>query len=309
MQEKYWRYLDLVWAQVAVGLNVVFAKYLVEHMPKLLYIEIRFALSALFLGLAFLITRARLFQPTVPKGTSLTLRDIAILIGLSVTGGFLFNLIITCGLEYTSAANAGIVSATLPAIAVCFSIWLLKEKMTFRLFIAVTLAVLGVVAINVDQTVTEISQAPLLGNSIVFLAMIPEALYTVLNKVGSKRFSAMGVAFSANLITALLMVPVVWVAGLSLDTIHWSFELIAILGFSVLASIVFYWLWARGVVSTSASVSAIFSGIMPVVAVAAGVLWLKEAFGIWQFLGMLLVLVSIILGARSQQLRKPRLRI
>ncbi len=299
---------DLCLAQCAVGINFVLAKYLIDNMPASVYMSYRFLLAGLFLGAWLLIKKIPLKDPQHPK---LTQQDKYALIAQALTAGILFNYLATTGMVYTTATSAGIIASSLPVVVIGFSCWLLKEKLRGYQACAVLLAMLSMLILNLDNVSEPMNaQGSLWGDFLVFLAMIPEALYIIISKKLQGRVTALGAAFFANALSALLS-PLLWFTEPSSTLMDWNVAPAfwwALTG-SAACSVIFYWLWMRGLTQTSANTAAAFGAVMPIAASITAVFFLGEHFGMYEAIALVLVLGSLFVAIRPWQQTPVKLTI
>jgi len=101
---------------------------------------------------------------------------------------FLFTIFIMYGMKYISGVIGSIIMGTSPALTAIGSLIFLKEHMNLRKWIAIILAVLGIVIVNFGGTMKmgpESSTGMMaIGSLLVFAAVCFGAVYTI---VGRKR--------------------------------------------------------------------------------------------------------------------------
>lgn len=289
-------YIALAFAQVGISLNVVTSKYLISTMPMFMLLASRFGLSAIILGLVLILTRTTIIDPHHPEA-KLTKNDWFLAILLGVFAAFLFNLFFVWGLQHTTATAAGIIGSTLPALIALFSVWLLKERLNQAKIIALGLAMLGILVINLDHfEATANVEHTYFGDLLVFIAMFPEAWYSIVSRKLANRITPLGGAFIANVVGFATLLPCALYTGTFDFTIYNSFEFFLI-GVAAMSSLLFFWAWAWGLSFIPASTAAIFGGVMPVATTLFAILFLGENLHWYDTLGMLMVLASIVIGA------------
>lgn len=292
-------YFALAFAQVGISLNVVTSKYLLTTMPMFMLLATRFGLSAIVLGLFLLISRTSIIDPFHPE-KKLTSHDWFLAILLGIFAAFLFNLFFVWGLQHTTATAAGIIGSTLPALIALFSVWLLKEHLNSAKLIAIALAMLGILFINLDHfEATANAEHTYFGDMLVFIAMFPEAWYSIVSRKLANRITPLGGAFIANVVGFITLLPCALYTSTLNFTLYSSFEF-ALIGVAAMSSLIFFWAWAWGLSFIPASTAAIFGGVMPVATTLFAILFLGENLHWYDTCGMLLVLASIVIGAGWQ---------
>ena len=227
----------------------------------------------------------------------------------SLFGNFLFSICMLFGISMTSAASAGVILSTLPAVVALFSWLFLSERLTARGWIAVGLAVGGVAVLTVARTGAAFDAGSVAGNALVLGCVACEAVYVILGKRLAQSLSPMRISALINLFGLLLMTPFgLWQAA--------AFDFASVAGgtwallvfYSLAASMVSTWLWLSGLRHVPASRSGVFTIAMPLAAALVGVIWLGERFGASQALAFALAVVAVLLIAGPGHASVPRVR-
>lgn len=297
MQHRFIAYLLLASAQASIAINVVIGKYLIDNdMPTFVFLGVRFFISSLCLSFLMI------FKPMVasrshPSG-KLQAMDWLFLFALALTGGFLFNYFFYWGIEYTTATSAGIISSSLPALLAIFAYWFLGERLQFRKILAILFAMLGIMVISLDNTDPSGVRGSSFGDFLVFMAMIPEALYSIFSKFIGHRMTPLGSAMITNWLIFLMMLPFAFLSLSEVDLANFSWFAWGLVLIGGLSSAMFYWAWPKGLLVISASTAAVFTGLLPIMTSFLGWYFLFEPFGAYDAVGMLLVLISLVVGTR-----------
>ncbi|MCC6345913.1 MAG: DMT family transporter, partial [Nitrospirales bacterium] len=169
-------YLELTLAMVIVGSSIVAGKIVIGSFPVFLASGLRFALAS-----ALLVPLLYLREKGFPRPAR---QDLCILFLQSFAGAFLFNVFLLYGLRFTSATESGIITATTPAVIGILSWFFLKERPAWDKCAGIVLSGLGILAVSMGSTLSSSGSGPnpLLGNTLVFGAVVGEALFTVLGK-------------------------------------------------------------------------------------------------------------------------------
>ncbi len=294
-------YVSLTIAQVMIGVNVIIGKYLLDFIPVHMLMGLRFLVSAIGLSIAFKLSRGGWLSPYHPTGR-LEKKDWILMALQGLCGGFLFNFFFIWGLDYTTATSAGIIGSSLPEIIALSAFFILKERMTLALGFAMLFAVAGILVISLDNTSAHgdgHSTGSYLGDFLIFVAMFPEAWYSILGKLIANRVRTLAAAVVANWFTVLLFAPLAWPQVM---TYTWSvmtpfFCFLIIVG--GLGSLLFFWLWPWGLKYVSATKASLFGGLMPVSTCLLAVVCLDEKFYVIEAVGISLVLLSLWMGSKS----------
>jgi drug/metabolite transporter (DMT)-like permease len=197
----------------------------------------------------------------------------------SFFGNFLFSIFMLYGVSMTSASAAGVILATLPAVVALLSWLVLRERLGARAWLAVALAVCGVVILTLGRGLGTGGAQSVLGNLLVFGCVCCEAVYVVIGKRLTATLSAMRISALINLFGLALMTPLgIWQAiGYPFASV--TAGIWGLLVFYALAASVFStWLWLSGLKLVPASHSGVFTIAMPLAASVVAVAFLGERF-------------------------------
>lgn len=287
-------YVELSSAMVFVGSFVVASKVITTSFPVFLAAMLRFAIASAIL-LPMLLKAEHGF-PSLGK------KDVSILFLQAFAGNFLFSLFLLYGLKLTSAAESGIILGTTPVVIGLIALLFLREPLTLTGGIGMLIATLGIGAINSIGTAPSAGQGsnPLLGNILVFGAVIGEALWTILGKAASGKAAPLTIASLTSFFGLLLFSPLAVYQARSFDFAAVPLQNWAWIVYYGVGTVGAYVLWYQGVSKVPASTAGVFSGILPVSAVVLANIVLKEPV-LWSYwVGIVCVVLAIVLIARLQ---------
>ncbi|MBW5467138.1 EamA family transporter [Brevibacillus formosus] len=288
-------YIQLALAMALVGSNISIGKEIVSHVPVFLFSELRFLLAIVIL-LPLLAMRGE-------WKTSWSREEGRVLFWQSFFGVFLFSICMLYGVQSTTATAAGIITSTVPACIALFSFWILKEKLQANSFVAIGLSVGGIGFITFTGSGGEQNWVSMLGNLLVFFAVVSEALFTIFAKRLSGKITPFQMTAAINVISFVLFLPFAIWESLRFDwgtvpaNVWWL-----LVYYAFTASVLSFFLWYKGVEKVEASKAGLFTGMMPISAALVAVLFLNEAFTWMHGVGMILVLASILIGTQQPRL-------
>jgi drug/metabolite transporter (DMT)-like permease len=286
-------YVELSAAMVFVGSSVVVSKVITTTFPVFLAAALRFAIASAILF--------PLLLKTAHGVPSLGKKDACVLFLQAFAGNFLFSILLLYGLKLTSAAQSGIILGTVPVVIGLISFLLLRESLTWNKGIALFIATAGVGAISSIATAPAAGHEAnaLLGNVLVFGAVIGEALWTILGKAVSGRVTPLTIASLTSCFGLILFSPFAVYQARSFNfatvtPLNWA----AVVYYG-LGTVGAYLLWYQGVSKVPASTAGVFTGIQPVSAVILSNILLKEPM-LWSYwVGIGSVLSAIVLMRRN----------
>ena len=219
-------------------------------------------------------------------------------LALGLLGVGAFNALLYSGLQYTTATNALLLQAGIPALVVLFDRLLFGTRSSALQVAGTLMSIVGVAVIVFRGDIAALLELELgLGDVLVLGSVMVWGLYTVLLRLRPKvsPISLVAVTFT---IGALAMVPLAageWLAG---EEVRWSWGTAGAIAYvAVLPSIVSYFIynWAAAKVGPAPAGQAIT--LLPVFGAALSALLLGEALHAYHAAGMALIGLGIALGA------------
>lgn len=281
-------YLQLGGAMALVGVNVAVAKLLAAALPIALIVALRCLMAC-----AVLWPLAR-WREGHARPSAAALLNLA---AQAAVGTLLYNAALLTGLRHTSALEAGLVLATMPAVVAVGSALWLRERLSPRQWLAALLAAFGMAALTLARLAGQGGgDGHLLGNLLVFAAVCGEAGYVLLAKRLSGRLPVLTASFWMQAFSAAMLLPFA-LPGLPAIAALASPDLAGLLVFhSLTASVLCLVLWYAGLRRAPAGVAGVFTALLPAAAAAVAVLLLGEEFAALHGIGFGLMLASILLA-------------
>lgn len=281
-------YLLLSFSMVTVGSTVVAAKWMVDVGP--------FTANALRLAMAMpmFLLALRWSREALPR---LCRHDFWLVVAQAVAGSVGYTTLLFFGIRLTSAASAGVIVGTLPAVALLLSVILFGERPRWRSWCVVMLAVGGVVW----MTAAPQDSGSVTGNLLIGGAVACEAIFILLNRRLRASLSP--------LVLSTLLVSI----GLAASIIPAAFELIAepglpiaaLLGaayYAIVPTFFGFIAWYAGSARTTASEASMLTAVAPLAAMALSVMLLDEELGERQLAGAAAVIAAMMLQVRPQRI-------
>nr|WP_027222657.1 DMT family transporter [Legionella pneumophila] len=287
--------LFLIFAQIMVGINIVFSKYVLSSIPILSILALRFSLAAVILLLLHWLTPAKKL-PVYSYFLQLKRRDWFFIFAQALSAGVLFNFLILWGLQYTDANVAGIITSALPAIIAIMSWIILGEKISGKKAICVGFATLGLVVIACDKLSDINVSHSFFGDALVLTSLLPEAMYYILSKMHVNSLPVFLISSLLNGINAILLLFCLGFSTWDSFTIHTlDWLILIILG---LSSGLFYVFWYFGCQKVDGVMASLSTAVMPLATVIIAWILLGEELTMGQIIGMGMVILSITAYAK-----------
>src|SRR3990167_9040416 len=174
--------LYLMFAQIMVGVNIVFSKYVLVSLPILFVLTIRFTLASIILLPLHWLTPAKSLSIR-HYFLQLTRKDWGFIMAQALSAGVLFNCLMLWGLQDTDANVAGIITSALPAMIALLSWVMLGEKISTKKCFCIGFATIGLVVIAYDKFDGFNGTHSFFGDAIILISLLPEAAYYILTKM------------------------------------------------------------------------------------------------------------------------------
>lgn len=200
-------------------------------------------------------------------------------------------------LQYTTASQAGMVSAVLPAL-VALGSGFLGDRPGLRSWVGLVLAMAGVGWVSWLAPATDAAPRPLLGNVLEFAAMVCAAGYTLCLKALCRRYSSWFLTAAqtfGGLVFFGILVATPWVPlpqSLSLGPV------LAVFYLGVAVSVGAYGLYNLGVSRLPAWQASAYTNLIPVFALVLGWAVLGEAVTVSHVGGIVAVCFGVGLTQR-----------
>jgi drug/metabolite transporter, DME family len=228
-----------------------------------------------------------------PGQMKIQLCDVRYFIGTGIFSIVLFNWCYFTSINQLSLSFAVILLYTAPAFVVILSYLFLKERMDSMKVISVVGTLLGcilIAGINLKET----PSMNLIGIITGLGAGFGYALYTIFGKFALVKYRPFTVTFYTFLVASLtlLLFTDLFEKGsilLSRDVILYG------LGLGLFPTVLAYLFYTKGLEKMESSKASIIATVEPVAATLLSVFLYKEDFGILQFIGTAIILLSVIL--------------
>jgi drug/metabolite transporter (DMT)-like permease len=277
--------MALIW-----GVNFSVVKYGAGALAPLAYNGIRVALAAVAL-----LVIASFAREAWPRG-----RDLAVLLGLGLLGNGLYQLFFIEGVARTRAGTAALVLAAGPAFIALLGRLRGTERIRPIGMFGIALSIFGVALVlfgNARQAGEGASS--LLGALLVLCGCLCWAIYTVFlqpytHRYGGLALSAVTMAAGALPLVLIGMPDILATDFAAVPTGAWG----AVAYSGLLALVVAYYLWYRGVRILGPTRTAMYANLQPAIALLVAWVTLGEVPTIWQVVGMTLVGAGVVLTRR-----------
>lgn len=233
------------------------------------------------------------------KKNPLKLSHLPKLLVIAVLGNILPLTFVFQGFKYTSSIEGTIIGSLSPLLVAIAASFYLKEKLSRKELVGISLAIAGTVSIAVEPLFQMglSGESHLLGNFLIFLNIISWMFCVMLIKHWRsdeiKPFHITGLSFILSL---LVFFPLSFIESKGLPKIDLSNPQIlgGLLYLSVFASLTAYTLYYIGLSKVHAAKADIFNYLQPIWAIPIAVFWLHEKITTFILIGMFLIVVGVV---------------
>jgi drug/metabolite transporter (DMT)-like permease len=242
---------------------------------------------------------------TFQTPVKMTGRDWIELAGLGIVGHFLYQYFFIGGLALTTVANSSLLLAATPVVIGLLSAPLGHERVSAWHWAGAGLSLLGIYIV-VGRGVA-VSAQGLRGDLLIGAAVLCWAAYTLGARRLISRHSPVGVTGLSMAMGTVVYLGVVWphVAAApwsQLSARTW----LAILYSAIFALAVAYTIWYAAVRQIGSARTAVYSNLIPLVAMATAVIFLGEPLRTRNLIGAAAVLLGVALTRTAPAARSPQ---
>jgi drug/metabolite transporter (DMT)-like permease len=274
----------VIWGTTAIGIKVALETY----QPFIL------SVGRWLISLAIMLPMMRRIgvRPILDRRTFV----------LGLFGILGFNAFFTLGLERTTAANGSLINGALPVVVALLSFLLLGERLAPIRITGIVISMIGVAVTVLGATL----DASVLGNVLIFGAVLSWAIYTIYNRERMTGENTLGIIAGSALFGMAMMIP--------LAAIEWAQETpeaptlklaAIILYLSLGPAMAANYMWVFALTRVPASQAAVFSNLTPIVGIVLAGLILNEPITVYHVVGSILVIAGVLLTTRRRNPPKP----
>lgn len=280
MRDKTLGYILLALAMATVGTTVIASKLIAGSIPPFTATALRFALA---LPVLVLIVMAR--SSSLPR---LSVRMWGLLALQAGAGSVGYTVLLISGLTFLSAADAGVIIGTLPAVSALFAVLVLGERLSTRVMLSVACATTGVLVVAWQGSGPD----SLTGIVLILGAVICESAFILMQKRMGTPLTPLMQATAMTGFGLVLTLPFALAEGFypalplaALAAVAW---------YALVPTVGGFMLWYAGAARVPGAEAAVFTAVAPVTAVFLSAAVLGEALGTARVAGLSAVAVAIL---------------
>lgn len=285
-------------ASVIFGMSFMFSRIAMNYAQPVVLLAFRFTVAVAVMSLVLLVNEAagklrgrKLFA------FSLRGKPVWKLLLLGLVQPVAYFVFENYGILYTSTAVSGTIIAVVPVGCILMDVLILHERVTARQVLCAVGAVGGVALISAGGVVT----VSFIGMVFLILTMLSDIFYYGMTHEAAKQFTPFEMTYLMFVVGMVVFIPVALiVSGGVTEAIlaparsggFW----LAVLYLGVLSSGLAYGLLNFANSHLTVTETSLFSNVVTVVSVLAGVILLKEPFTLLQVIGVVLILTCVFIA-------------
>lgn len=282
-------------ASIWGGMYVV-SKYVLEFVPPFTLVWLRYAIAFVFLYLVLRMVEHK-------KGTHVKLekKGWILLAWIGFIGYFVSICCQFIGTKLSDAHTGALITSATPAFIVIFARFVLKETLTIRKILSLSIATIGVaIVVGWSSNMGDYFW----GSVILVGAAITWALLSVYVKLASYHYSSLTITTYAILFALVFTTPfMLWEMQTSKVFFNNALIIPGILYLGIVSTAGAFFLWNSGLEKMDAGIGSLFFFFQPLVGSFLGWLLLEEHLDLNFFLGgALIVLAVLIVTVQKKQL-------
>ncbi len=277
----------VLWASSFIALKIAFRAY----DPMVVIFGRMLVASLCFFCVAFRLRRKIDYR----KG------DYKLLLFMVISEPCLYFLFEAQAIVYTTASQAGMITAILPILVMVAASFLLKEKVQLRNWIGGLVAVAGVCWLTSESTPAADAPNPILGNFFEFLAMVCATGYTIAIRQLTIRYSPFFLTALQAFAGCLFYLPMLFFPGTVMPTSINVPSGLAICYLGAVITLGAYGLYNYGLQHVPANQAAAYVNLIPIFSVILGYFILGETFNSNQIIAACIIMFGVWLTQKKRK--------
>jgi len=270
------------------GFSFLFTKNALESLDIFQLLFLRFLIAFLGMSVLILLRVAKI---------NFRGKNLKPLVMVATIEPVIYFIMETYGLKYATSSEAGVMMSFIPIIVAILGYFLLNEKLNNKQVASIILSVIGVILLVVMSGKMD-TGGQLKGTLFLLGAVSAAALYNIFSKKASVTFTPFEITYFMMLLGTVCFGAVAIVSGIidkKLDNflVINDMALAAILYLGIASSIGAFFLVNYALSKLPAFQSAVFTNLIAVVSVFAGIVFRNETFELYKLYGAILIIAGV----------------
>ena len=287
-------YLLLLIVSIIWGIAGSVIKFTQEGIATLPFLIYRFAISSVVALVALVFIR-----PKLPKN----LFDIFQLVVYGVLASAVALGVLFFGLERTSVVEMNLLSATAPLVTAIMGVKYLKEHVTKKEKLGLTIAFLGTLFVIFEPISFQNDYKDhILGNLAIFAYVTVTAIsYVIAKKLLRKGYSPALLTHTSFvfgfLVIAVFAISQTGTANIVSSVIHLEFKYhLGVLYMALFSGTLAYYLETKAQKTIEIGETAVFAYLVPVFGIPTAIFWLKEMVTLQFIIGAIIIAIGVFIA-------------
>jgi drug/metabolite transporter (DMT)-like permease len=281
------------------GSNFTVVKAAIRELPGPGFNGLRMVIASLiFLGVIARRDGLRASLSTIER------RDWPGILGLAVIGHGLYQVLFLGGVARTSVTNSSVIFGLTPVTVTLLSAWLGHERPGWTRWAGTLLSLAGTYFVVGRGARGATASMP--GDLMITAAMLSWAVYTVGTRPFLERYSPVFITGLTMTLGTVVYAPIalLWLRGVDLAGVSWA-AWAGVLYSAAFSLVAAYVIWYTAVHQLGGSHTAIYSNVVPLVAMGVAALTIGETLTAARVAGALAVLAGVALTRIEAGLAPP----
>jgi drug/metabolite transporter (DMT)-like permease len=278
--------LGLIFAIVIWAGSLIAMKIAVVELGALLTVFLRLLLASALL--AFFVHKFE--WRNIPR------QDWGWLVIMALCEPCLYFVFEGLALEYTTASEAGMITAVQPLMFALAAAFFLKEQLTRQVLIGCVIAIAGVVVMNMNSQASETSPNPLLGNLLELGAMFFATIYCLIVRHIGSRYSPVFLTSIQTFVGTIFFLPLLALPSQSIPDSVSVDAVISILFLAWGVNILAFTFYNQALRELPTTQVASLLNLLPLMCLVFGWAFLGEQLTGIQYVGCGLLLLGIVVS-------------
>lgn len=293
MDRKKFTTIYLLTAPFFWATNFIISKVLVQQIPPVTLVTIRFSVAA-FLLLLILKRYEGFSKPKKEHYLPLAI--------MGLTGVMGFNSLLYAGLQYTTTTNSAIINGLYPLFATVLAVIFTGESFNIRKLIGISSSLIGVLLLIVYGSPNQLLALHVnYGDILVVIATFCWAIYSLVGKAVMRDLSPLCVTTYASLAGLLFLYPSMLVELNHGARVNFTWAaLLGVVYIGIFASALAHVLWNLGIQQAGPEKAGYFINLLPVYVAFLANIFLGENIYWYHLVGTGLVLLGTRMGTSDK---------
>ncbi len=236
------------------------------------------------------------------KSIKLTMSEFKLVFILGLVGMTFYHLFFFNALKYTTASNASVINGSMPIITAIIAAFVLKERLSLRQIVFIVTAFVGVLTIITDWQVTILLNMNInKGDILMLCGTISWSTYGVIIKKSEPEMSALKMTTYTLFICTMILLPFALYEIIKFDSLNVPFSsYYTIVYMAVFPTVIGYTIQQASIKALGPSTASLFINLVPFFSILLSIIILQETLNPLNILSGIIIIVSVILFARSK---------